>query len=228
MANVVETVKDILTTDLATRGFVLWDVLYEKQDTDMVLRVLVDRQTGAITMDDLVMLTELIGEQLDAIQPDPFPEAYLMDVSSPGAERTLKRPEDFAWALEKTIRLELTEALDGVTSFEGELVKSDEQGLTLAVSAKGKRKLIEVSLVQVQTAQLAISQSRVLTTPEDFAWATNKMIHVSTYQKIDGVKDFTGELTDVDETSLELTTDDEQVIKIPRTVIAQARQANDF
>ncbi|WP_230910507.1 ribosome maturation factor RimP [Weissella cibaria] len=105
MANVVETVQAVLAPELADQGFDLWDVIYEKQGSDMVLRVLVDRLDGAINMDDLVMLTETIGERMDQIEPDPFPEAYLMDVSSPGAERELKRPQDYEWALENIFTL---------------------------------------------------------------------------------------------------------------------------
>lgn len=228
MTGVVETVKTVLTPILAERKFDLWDVIYEKQDSDMVLRILVDRQHDAITMDDLVMLTELIGEQLDQIAPDPFPAAYMMDVSSPGAQRALKRLADFNWALEKTIHLELNVPLDDLTEFDAELQAVTDSSLTLVKTTKGKRKTLELPMEQVKSAHLAISQVRILTSQEDFAWAINKMVHVSTYQKIAGVKDFTGELIKADETILELKMDDEQVVEIPRAAVAQARQANDF
>ena len=228
MANVVETVQAVLTPELADHGFDLWDVIYEKQDSDMVLRVLVDRLDGAINMDDLVMLTELIGERLDQIEPDPFPEAYLMDVSSPGAERELKRPQDFEWALEKYIHVKLNQPMDGQNEIDGELTAVTDDELTLAITVKGKRKTIVVPRADIKSANLTISQERILTTPEDFEWAMNKMVRVSTYQKIDGKKDFAGELTAVSDETLTITMDDDSEVEVPRAAIAQARQANNF
>ncbi|WP_459446464.1 ribosome maturation factor RimP [Weissella cibaria] len=228
MANVVETVQAVLAPELADQGFDLWDVIYEKQGSDMVLRVLVDRLDGAINMDDLVMLTETIGERMDQIEPDPFPEAYLMDVSSPGAERELKRPQDYEWALEKYIHVALNQEVDGENEFDGELLAVTDDMLTLAITVKGKRKRIDVPRTAIKQANLTISQERILTTPEDFDWAMNKMVRVSTYQKIDGKKDFAGELTAVSDVALTITLEDETAVDVPRDAIAQARQANNF
>ncbi|WP_134644058.1 ribosome maturation factor RimP [Weissella cibaria] len=228
MTNVVETVQAVLAPELADQGFDLWDVIYEKQGSDMVLRVLVDRLDGAINMDDLVMLTETIGERMDQIEPDPFPEAYLMDVSSPGAERELKRPQDYEWALEKYIHVALNQEVDGENEFDGELLAATDDMLTLAITVKGKRKRIDVPRTAIKQANLTISQDRILTTPEDFEWAINKMVRVSTYQKIDGKKDFAGELTTVSDEALTITLDDDTAVDVPRDAIAQARQANNF
>ena len=56
----------------------------------------------------------------------------------------------------------------------------------------------------------------------------NKMVRVSTYQKIDGKKDFAGELTAVSDETLTITMDDDSEVEVPRAAIAQARQANNF
>ena len=146
MANVVETVQAVLAPELADQGFDLWDVIYEKQGSDMVLRVLVDRLDGAINMDDLVMLTETIGERMDQIEPDPFPEAYLMDVSSPGAERELKRPQDYEWALEKYIHVALNQEVDGENEFDGELLAVTDDMLTHEPSCSSPSRNLPVSL----------------------------------------------------------------------------------
>ncbi|SUP61489.1 SP14.3 [Weissella viridescens] len=136
MPEVIDKVAAVLTDALTEQGFDLWDVRYEKQDADMVLRVLVDRLDGDINMDDLVMLTELISDRVDEIQPDPFPEAYLLDVSSPGAERDLKRPRDFDWAVNKTVELELKTPMDGEMTLTGTLVSATDEAITLEVVGK--------------------------------------------------------------------------------------------
>lgn len=228
MADVITVVKDALDADLANQGYQLWDVLYEPQGSDMVLRVLVDRIDGTISMDDLVTLTESIGQRLDAIEPDPFPAAYLMDISSPGAERELKRTKDFEWALEKTIHVDLLNAINEQTSFEGELQAVDDEKLSLMISVKGKRTSIEIPRSEIKLAHLAISQDRVLTGDEDFAWALHKFVQVSTYQKLDGVKDFYGELIAYDDEALTVELDDDNQVTIPRQVVARAAQTNGF
>ncbi|MDR3190893.1 MAG: ribosome maturation factor RimP [Lactobacillaceae bacterium] len=228
MANVVETVQAVLEPELTTKGFDLWNVAYEKLGSEMVLRVLVDRLDGAISMDDLVMLTELIGDVVDGITPDPFPEAYLMDVASPGAERELKRAKDFDWAVEKFIHVELTSEVNGQTVLDGELVAVDADTLTLAVMVKSKRQTVELARAAVKSAHLIIGMDRILTTDADFDWALNKLVRVTTYQKIDGKKEFEGELVGVTADELTVADDAEVEFTIPRAAIARASHANNF
>ena len=228
MAKVTENVQEILKPVLATKGFDLWDVLYEKQDSDFVLRVLVDRVDGEINMDDLVMLTELIGNELDKITPDPFPQAYLLDVSSPGADRKLQQPANFKWAVGRFIEVDLNNPIAGFEKFTGQLVSFADDILTMDVLLKTKHQLIEVDLDNIQQAHLSISQDRILTSEEDYEWAHHKLVHVSTYQKIDGRKEFLGELSDFTPESLIITDESDNELTIPRRAVAQARQSNDF
>lgn len=227
MAKVIEDVQAILEPVLVEKGFDLWDVLYEKQEGDFVLRVLVDRVEGEINMDDLVMLTEIISEELDSITPDPFPQAYLLDVSSPGADRELKQSQNYTWAVGKFIEVELSAEILGADNYIGQLVSFEDDQLTLDVFSKSKHQLIDIPLANVKVARLSISQDRILVSNEDYDWALNKLVHVSTYQKIDGKKEFSGELSRVTDDDL-VVIEDENEFVIPRRAVAQARQSNDF
>ena len=66
----------------------LVDIEYEKIGSDYILSVLIDKP-GGITVEDTADLTEIISPLLDTIQPDPFPDQYMLEVSSPGLERPL-------------------------------------------------------------------------------------------------------------------------------------------
>ncbi|MBM7617577.1 ribosome maturation factor RimP [Weissella uvarum] len=229
MPEVVEKVHEVLDSALAEKGFDLWDVRYERQDSDMVLRVLVDRLDGEINMDDLVMLTELISDAIDAITPDPFPEAYLLDVSSPGAERELKRPQDFKWALGKTITVTLTTPVNDATTLTGTLQSADTDELVLeVVGKKGKRQAVSLPGTTIKNAHLALDQARVLRDDADFEWALDKFVELSTYRKIDGVKEFSGQLVGYDADELVLLDEADNERHVPREVIAKARQTNTF
>ena len=70
----------------------LVDIEYEKIGSDYILSVLIDKP-GGITVEDTADLTEIISPLLDTIQPDPFPDQYMLEVSSPGLERPLKTKE---------------------------------------------------------------------------------------------------------------------------------------
>ena len=52
---------------------------------DYVLSILIDKP-GGITVEDTAQLTDVVSPLLDTIQPDPFPEQYMLEVSSPGLE----------------------------------------------------------------------------------------------------------------------------------------------
>ncbi|MBS0949322.1 ribosome maturation factor [Weissella minor] len=229
MPEVVDKVQAVLADALAEQGFDLWDVKYEKQDSDMVLRVLVDRLDGDINMDDLVMLTEFISNHVDAIQPDPFPEAYLLDVSSPGAERELKRDRHYNWALNKTIAVALKTPIDHANELSGTLIDKTATELILeVVGKKGKRTQVTVPIDQIKQTHLSIDQDRILTSDADFEWALEKFVRVSTYRKIDGQKEFVGELVGFTPEALTIEDEDEQQVTIQRDIIAKASHTNTF
>ncbi|MCM0582369.1 ribosome maturation factor RimP [Weissella diestrammenae] len=228
MTEIVETVRLAIAPSLATQGYQLWDVEYEKLGSDMILRVLVDRQQGQINMDELVDLTEVIGDLIDEITPDPFPAAYMLDVSSPGAERDLKQQSDFEWAQNHQIQVILA-ATNEQPEMElvGELSSVSENGVTLLIPEKTKRVPHQIDWQQIKHAQMALNQDRLLTTNEDFEWAVNKLVQVTTYQKIDGKKEFIGEL--VAATPSHLMVDVEgNPFEIPRQSIAKARHTTTY
>lgn len=226
---VAQEVRQALAGPLQAQGFDLWAVKYQPQGDDMVLQILVDRLEGDITMDDLVMLTEVIGDLVDAIQPDPFPEAYLMDISSPGAQRALENDHDYRWAVGKVVELSLT--AEPNATLTGVLEAVAQGHLVVSFPGKGQRVRRDLPLAELDHVQLALNQDRVLKTDEDFAWALHKYVQVSTYQKLDGVKSFAGELVAADQERLVIGTeadDPSMVVTIPRNVVASAKQTNMF
>lgn len=92
--------------------------------SDYVLSILVDKASG-ITVEDTAELTELISPLLDTISPDPFPDQYMLEVSSPGLERPLKTAESLKAAVGSYINVSLYRAIDKVKVFQGDLVAFD-------------------------------------------------------------------------------------------------------
>ncbi len=104
-------------------GLTLWDVRYEKEGADWFLRILIDKN-GGVSIDDCVDMTHLIDPVLD--EEDPIPQEYQLEVSSPGWQRKLTRPEHFDAYLGEPLRVKLIRPLEnGSRILEGVLLKSE-------------------------------------------------------------------------------------------------------
>ena len=93
MSTVVETVTDIVTPILDAQKFELVEVEFVKEGKNWFLRVFIDKE-GGIDIEECAFVSEQLSEQLDQCEPDPIPQAYFLEVSSPGAERPLKKEAD--------------------------------------------------------------------------------------------------------------------------------------
>ena len=124
-ARVAETVRDLITPVAEELGYLLWDVEYVKEGADMILRITIDTEEG-ITIEDCERMTRAIDPLLD--EADPVPDAYLLEVSSPGIERDLTRPEHFDYCTGAEVELRLFAPVDGSKTWRGVLKGLDEQG----------------------------------------------------------------------------------------------------
>ncbi|QBO37136.1 ribosome maturation factor RimP [Periweissella cryptocerci] len=154
--NVVETITKLVTPIVEAQGLDLWDVEFVKEGRDWFLRILLDKKPDGITMDDIVVATNQISELLDEVDPDPIPQAYMLEISSPGAERPLKKPEDYVWAKGQYVHVSLYQKLDGVKEFEGDLVEVTDEELTLTYMDKTRQKTVVIPRDSVAKARLAI------------------------------------------------------------------------
>lgn len=153
--SVVDTVTTIVTPILEKKDFDLVDVEFVKEGKNWFLRVFIDKD-GGIDLDDCVAVSEILSEQLDTMDPDPVPQAYFLEVSSPGAERPLKKDKDFEQALNEYIHVSLYQSLDGEKQFDGFLTAIDKETLTLKVRIKTREKEIMIPRKEIAKARLAI------------------------------------------------------------------------
>ncbi len=127
--------EEVIRSVVATAGLHLYEVSFGREAGRHVLRVTVDRE-GGVDLDSIGQLSELISRRLDleAFVPGP----YALEVSSPGLERPLRRPEHFAGALGQQVRLRVRHAEEGGTTLLGTLARADEEGVTVATE-QGER-----------------------------------------------------------------------------------------
>ena len=111
-----------------TAGCTLWDVEYLREGGENYLRVTIDKPEG-VGISDCEAVSRLMNDILDT--EDPIDESYSFQVSSPGVERELKKPEHFERYLGEKIRLRLYKAVDGAKEHIGALQKADADEIVL-------------------------------------------------------------------------------------------------
>ncbi len=112
-----------------TAGCTLWDVEYIREGGENYLRVTIDKPEG-VGISDCEAVSRLMNDILDT--EDPIDESYSFQVSSPGVERELKKPEHFEKYLGEKIRLRLYKAFEGAKEHIGILEKADGSEIVLS------------------------------------------------------------------------------------------------
>lgn len=125
------TCEELVTPIIEEHGFELVDVEYVKEGSTYYLRVYADKE-GGITIDDCVEVSRALNPKLDAYDKE-FKEPYILEVSSPGLLRPLKKDKDFARNLGKLVEIKLFKPLDEskVKELEAELKAFDEKTITV-------------------------------------------------------------------------------------------------
>ena len=131
MSKLTDVVAELAGPVAEKHGCSLWDVEYVKEAGTWYLRVYIDHPEG-VSIDQC----EAVSRELDAIieEKDLIPGAYTFEVSSAGAERSLKRPSDFEQFIGHLVEVKLYQGVGGRKEFLG-LLKSYENGdVTIDVS----------------------------------------------------------------------------------------------
>lgn len=123
----------MVTPFLDENGFELVDIEYIKEGSNWFLRIFVDKE-GGIDIDECVRISEYVSQELD--EHEPITGAYFLEVSSPGAERPLKKPVDFQKAIGKNVFITTFEPIDKLKEFEGELLAFNGENVIVRVGKK--------------------------------------------------------------------------------------------
>ena len=128
--SVVSVVWELARPVCDACGVILWDVEFVKEGADFVLRITIDKAEG-VTIDDCEAVNRAIDPLLD--EADPIETSYKLEVSSPGIERTLSRPEHFTSSIGADVEISLYAPYEGSRKVHGRLVAYDEGNITVAL-----------------------------------------------------------------------------------------------
>lgn len=120
--------EELVLPIIEANNFELVDVEYVKEGANWYLRVYADKE-GGIAIDDCVLISRSLEEKLDA--EDFIEDAYILEVSSPGLGRPLKKEKDFKRNLGEEVEIRTYRAIDRQKEFVGILKSYDENTVTI-------------------------------------------------------------------------------------------------
>lgn len=116
-----------------SHGLDIYEVEYKKEGSDYVLRVILDTkpesETEYVSINDCEEVSRALSDLLD--EKDPIKEAYMLEVTSPGLDRPLKKEEDFVRFKGKSVDIGLYKAVNGSKVISGELVSKQDGVITI-------------------------------------------------------------------------------------------------
>jgi ribosome maturation factor RimP len=148
-------VADLAEPVLEELGFRLVRVKISGRDGGTV-QVMAERPDGEISVDDCATISRRLSPVLDAY--DPMPGTYRLEISSPGIDRPLVRPSDFATCAGHKAKVELKEPVDGRKRFKGtiENVVDDEVHLKIGLDGKAEPVIIGLPFPIISEAKLVV------------------------------------------------------------------------
>jgi ribosome maturation factor RimP len=113
---------------LKSNNFELYDIEYVKEGGNWFLRAYIDKENG-ITVDDCELVSRALSDILD--KNDFIPDAYILEVSSPGLGRQLKKDKHFEKSIGEEVEVKLYKPVNKKKEFVGILSAYDQKTLTL-------------------------------------------------------------------------------------------------
>lgn len=144
----LEKVREIVLNIIKDKEYSLYDISEEKIGNDNILQILIDKEPH-ISIDELAYLNEAISLELDKIDANWPP--YLLEVSSPGAEKELRNYEEIANSIEKYVYFEVADA-----NYFGYLLEVNPEYLVIKLNLKGRIKKQQIAINDILFIRLAV------------------------------------------------------------------------
>jgi len=147
MSKVTEATAALAAPIAAEIGCTLWDVEYVREAGAWYLRVYLDKPDG-VSIGDCEAVSRPLSDALD--KSDPIEGSYTLEVSSPGADRALKKPAHFSAFLGHMVDVKLYRAREGKKEHTGELGSYAQDGGITLITPSGARSFGKQEIAQVR------------------------------------------------------------------------------
>ncbi len=149
MSERTEALESLLAPTVEALGCRIWGIERVGRPTHPTLRIYIDREEG-ITIDDCERVSRQVSVVLDV--EEALPGSYTLEVSSPGLDRVLFRPEHYAESIGETVEVRLFAPLAGRRRITGRLEGLLAETITVEENEAGER--VEIPLAAIARAQI--------------------------------------------------------------------------
>jgi ribosome maturation factor RimP len=126
---IISELENFFKSYLSTQGLDLVELIHRYEGRNLVLRLLVDKPEGGISLDECAELNINISKILD--EKNIIQDRYILEVSSPGLDRPLKTKNDFSRCITKRVKFFLCEAINGKIEIDGVIKDVSEESVGL-------------------------------------------------------------------------------------------------
>lgn len=127
--NTVSAVEEIARPIAEELGLSIWDIRYLKEGSQWFLRIFIDKD-GGVDINDCERMSRALDDPLD--KADPIDGEYILEVSSPGIERELVKPEHFEAFIGADVMVKMIRPIDGIgKEFKGVLTSYEDGAVTI-------------------------------------------------------------------------------------------------
>ncbi len=142
-----DELRKLLDPTIERLGYELSDLEAKLGGKDGVVRIFIDHPDG-IALEDCEKVSRAVSAILDV--EEPLPGQYSLEVSSPGLDRRLVKPEHFRRFVGRKAQVRTLSPTDGRRKFRGELVAADEEGIRIDIDGQA----CELEYGQIESARL--------------------------------------------------------------------------
>ena len=155
MSSLSEQVEALITPTIEGMGFEVVQVKYSAGKRSGMLQVMAERPDGSMTLDDCEAISKQLSALLDV--EDIIPEAYRLEVGSPGIDRPLRKEAEFARYAGHLVKVETILPVSGRKRFTGTIKAATGGELVLSVDNTD----IQIPVSEIQGAKLVLTDELI-------------------------------------------------------------------
>lgn len=145
-----QKIESLVAPAIEALGMDLWGCEYIPAGKDSTLRIYIDRPGVGVTVDDCAKVSRQVSAIMDV--EDPISAAYLLEISSPGMDRPLFKPEHYTPYIGKTVNVRARSPIMGRRKFKGELIQAGQDQIEVEVD----REVYEIPFSSIDKASLVV------------------------------------------------------------------------
>ena len=146
--NISEQIEKIISSLAEKENVEIVDIEYVRENGENILRIYIDSPDG-VNLDLCTKMSHLFGGEID--KNDPIKDHYILEISSPGIDRILKKEKDFLRFKGFCIKVTTAKAINNQKHFKGQLVAVANNKIVVDDVTNG---IVEIEILNIVRAQV--------------------------------------------------------------------------